>query len=75
MKIIYLCDGKVEDCTKTGCGLIHEGGVCFHTTREDHAKNEPPRIFRSFDGDRDELILIEMEPGDRSWQERTQRLK
>ena len=50
MKIVYLCDGKVEACKKTGCIYCHLDGICKRTTDPRHAKNgavasaKPPRF-------------------------------
>mgnify|MGYP006920202031 CR=1 FL=1 len=34
---LFLCDGKVEECSKTNC--FKQGGPCCHTTNINHAKN------------------------------------
>lgn len=36
-KIFYLCDGKVEKCSKRTC--YKNGGDCKHTSDIEHAKN------------------------------------
>lgn len=39
--ILYLCDGAVEACPKTGC--YKRGHECRHTTDATHALNPEPR--------------------------------
>lgn len=39
--VLYLCDGAVEDCTKTSC--YKRGHECHHTTDVTHALNPEPR--------------------------------
>ena len=36
-KVMYLCDGEKEDCSKRICHK--NGGVCMHTSDIQHAKN------------------------------------
>ena len=58
MRTLYLCDGMVDTCKKTGCTYLHEDGICRHTANEDHAINgscdhpeeEPWRFFEVDDG-------------------------
>lgn len=38
MRIAYICDGLVKDCSKTGCYYL-EHGECKRTTDRDHAVN------------------------------------
>ena len=42
-KVIYLCNGKREGCTRTGCGLIQENRNkdCIHTLDEKAALYGP----------------------------------
>ncbi len=36
-EVLYLCDGNVENCSKTGC--YKRGRECRHTTNAAHAIN------------------------------------
>lgn len=39
MRIAYICDGFVKDCSKTECYLSRAHGECKRTTDRDHAVN------------------------------------
>lgn len=41
--VLYLCDGNVPTCSKTGC--YKRGRECRHTTDVAHALNKEPRNF------------------------------
>mgnify|MGYP001050599613 CR=1 FL=1 len=47
---LYLCDGAVESCTKTGC--YKRGHECRHTTDVTHALNSEDKRHFVPDGDR-----------------------
>ena len=38
--VVFVCDGKKEDCGKTGC--FKNGGECHHTSDINHAANFIP---------------------------------
>ena len=44
-KIVYLCNGHVDCCRRTGCYIT--GGPCEHTVKEEFARN--PRGSRVFE--------------------------
>lgn len=46
---LYLCDGAVESCTKTGC--YKRGHECRHTTDVTHALNSEDKRHFVPDGD------------------------
>lgn len=49
MAILYLCNGKVEDCGKQYCYKRDE--PCQHTTDPSNARNKTKRIFLLFGND------------------------
>lgn len=55
MKDLYLCDSKVENCTKEEC--YKNGGDCYHTENAKHAINPPEKrkFIKSAQGDNWEL--------------------
>ena len=48
-RIVYICNGEIPDCRKTGCVYLSRG-ECEHTTKEQYAAKEEHRFIRLSDG-------------------------